>query len=121
MIGFINFSLAQKYFVLQRKSLSIRDILSMIDFVQVTIEAVFHFNLALAFKHAVNLVIIDGLCLGIDVSGDKQKNEILKFSVGYLDSLLATLFNYEERESHLDYIESRSEIGVNPFILQKQI
>lgn len=121
MIGFINFSLAQKYFVLQRKSLSIRDILSMIDFVQVTIETVFHFNLALAFKHAVNLVIIDGLCLGIDVSGDKQKNEILKFSVGYLDSLLATLFNYEERESHLDYIESRSEIGVNPFILQKQI
>ena len=41
MIGYINFVLAQKYFALQRKSLSIRDILSMIDFLKVTSEKVF--------------------------------------------------------------------------------
>jgi hypothetical protein len=28
-------------------------------------------NISAAFKHAVTLVIIDGLCLGIDVSGEK--------------------------------------------------
>jgi len=51
--------------------LSIRDILSIIDFIQVTIDKVFSHDIVLAFKHAVNLVIIDGLCLGIDVSGDR--------------------------------------------------
>jgi hypothetical protein len=32
MIGFINFTLASKYSVLQRKALSIRDIINAIDF-----------------------------------------------------------------------------------------
>jgi len=63
--------LAQKYFSLQRKSLSIRDILSIIEFLQVTVDKVFKMDISAAFKHAVSLVIIDGLCLGIDVSGDK--------------------------------------------------
>lgn len=78
MIGFINFNMASKYFALSRKSLSIRDILSMIDFIQVTIQKVFAGSHVLAFRHAIELVIIDGLCLGIDVAGDKQKNDILK-------------------------------------------
>jgi hypothetical protein len=86
MIGYINFVLASKYFSLQRKSLSIRDILSMLDFLQQTVNRVFT-DLSLAFKHAVNLVIIDGLCLGIDVSGDKQKQEILHFCNEYLKIL----------------------------------
>lgn len=84
MIGFINFVMAQRYFVLQRKALSIRDILSMIDFIEVTIDKVFNNNLLLSFRHAVSLVILDGLCLGIDVSGDKQKNDILEMCTKYL-------------------------------------
>jgi midasin (ATPase involved in ribosome maturation) len=63
--------MAQKFFALQRKALSIRDILSIIEFIQVTIDKVFNYDHVSAFKHAVNLVIIDGLCLGIDVSGDR--------------------------------------------------
>jgi midasin (ATPase involved in ribosome maturation) len=51
--------------------LSIRDILSIIEFLQVTVDKVFKMDISAAFKHAVSLVIIDGLCLGIDVSGDK--------------------------------------------------
>ena len=38
---------------------------------QVDINKVFNMDISAAFKHAVSLVIIDGLCLGIDVSGDK--------------------------------------------------
>ena len=43
----------------------------MIDFIQTTLNPVFEGALAQAFSHAVHLVIIDGLCLGIDVAGDK--------------------------------------------------
>lgn len=71
MIGFVNFTLTSKFFALSRKSLSIRDILSIIDFVKETIGKVFNHNLPLAFKHAINLVIVDGLCLGIDVQNER--------------------------------------------------
>ena len=49
-----------------------------------TIDKVFNFELVTAFKHAVSLVIIDGLCLGIDISGDRQKSEILKMCDQFL-------------------------------------
>lgn len=49
-----------------------------------TIDKVFNFDLVTAFKHAVSLVIIDGLCLGIDISGDRQKSEILKMCDQFL-------------------------------------
>jgi len=42
----------------------------MIDFIKVSLKLFKNSNV-LAFRHAVELVIIDGLCLGIDVSGDK--------------------------------------------------
>ena len=35
MIGFVNFTLAKKYSVLQRKALSVRDVINALDFVQV--------------------------------------------------------------------------------------
>ena len=70
MISFINFSLATKYFALQRQALSIRDVLSMVEFIRISLT-LFNGNLGLAFKHAVNLVIIDGLCLGIDVASSR--------------------------------------------------
>jgi microsomal dipeptidase-like Zn-dependent dipeptidase len=96
MIGFVNFIMASKYFALQRKALSIRDILSMIDFIQCTLStAVFPNTLDgvhSAFRHAVNLVIVDGLCLGIDVSGDRQKVEILNTCCSYLIKLGSVLF-----------------------------
>jgi midasin len=37
MIGFINFTLASKYSVLQRKALSVRDVINCIDFIQVSL------------------------------------------------------------------------------------
>lgn len=95
MIGFINFTMAARYFALSRKSLSIRDILSMIDFVQVTIQGVFKNEHSLAFRHAIELVIIDGLCLGIDVAGDKQKSEILSQCQDYMGRLESALFGQQ--------------------------
>jgi microsomal dipeptidase-like Zn-dependent dipeptidase len=53
----------------------------------VTVDKVFNMDLSAAFKHAVSLVIIDGLCLGIDVSGDKQKNEILEHCNSFIMKL----------------------------------
>ena len=45
-------------------------------------------QIAMAIYHAVSLVILDGLCLGIDVAGDKQKEQILFHCIEYLNHLL---------------------------------
>jgi len=72
MLGFVNFTLTQRYFSMQRKALSIRDILNMIDFLKRNTQPskllIEPLQLQIAFKHAVELVIIDGVCLGIDVT-----------------------------------------------------
>jgi hypothetical protein len=65
MVGFVTFVLAEKYFALHRKSMSIRDILNMVKFIKQS-----SLTVADAFRHAVELVIIDGICLGIDVAGN---------------------------------------------------
>ena len=91
MIGFINFTLAKKYSVLQRKALSVRDVINALEFIDVSLplfaeegEA----QLAKALFHAVSLVIMDGLCLGIDVAGDRQKEQISSHCNDYLDKIL---------------------------------
>jgi midasin len=65
MICFMCFPMAKKYFALHRKALSIRDILAMTEFLQVHSASL---TLKTAFIQAVELVIIDGVCLGIDCS-----------------------------------------------------
>ena len=91
MIGFINFTLAKKFPVLQRKALSVRDVINALEFIEVGLplfaeegEA----QLAKAVFHAVSLVIMDGLCLGIDVAGDRQKEQISSHCDDYLDMIL---------------------------------
>jgi len=64
IVGFVAFVLAEKYFALHRKSTSIRDIINMVTFIKQS-----SLSVADAFRHAVELVIIDGICLGIDVAG----------------------------------------------------
>ena len=72
MIGFINFTLSATYYGMHRKALSIRDILSIIEFIQNNTKESELLSKPLqlqdAFSHAVELVIVDGLCLGIDAS-----------------------------------------------------
>ena len=91
MIGFINFTLAKKFAVLQRKALSVRDVINALEFIEVALplfaeegEA----QLTKALFHAVSLVIMDGLCLGIDVAGDRQKEQISGHCNDYLDMIL---------------------------------
>ena len=42
----------------------------MLEFVRISLPKLMKGDLVLALRHSVNLVIIDGLCLGIDVAGD---------------------------------------------------
>jgi hypothetical protein len=65
MVGYVTFVLADKYFALHRKSMSIRDILNMVTFIKQS-----SLKVADSFRHAVELVVIDGICLGIDVAGN---------------------------------------------------
>lgn len=45
-----------------------------------------------AFRHAIEMVIIDGVCLGIDIAGEQEQNAILKDCFNYLDVLSTKLF-----------------------------
>lgn len=42
----------------------------MIEFIKVTFET-YKSDASLSFRNSVELVIVDGLCLGIDVAGEK--------------------------------------------------
>ena len=77
MVCFVNFPLSKKYFSLHRKSLSIRDILNMAEFVELHTLKTKILNTARAFSHAVELVIVDGVCLGIDIASEQEKQEIV--------------------------------------------
>ena len=88
MICFVNFTLANKYSVLKRKALSVRDIINLVEFLHAT-QGLFQDlaspeNRAHALYHAVSLVILDGLCLGIDVAGESQQKLIFSLSSTYL-------------------------------------
>ena len=45
-------------------------------------------ELPTVFKHAVELVIIDGLCLGIDVTNQQEQENITRDCNKYLDLIL---------------------------------
>ena len=75
----------------------------------------FNFDLVTAFKHAINLVIIDGLCLGIDVSGDRQKSEILRMCDQFLLNIDQQVFGVEPSRidyDRLPYISTQTNLGV---------
>ena len=87
-----------------------------------TIDKVFNYDLVTSFKHAVNLVIIDGLCLGIDVSGDKQKAEILQMCDKFLLNIDQQVFGVEPSRIDYDllpYISTQTHLGVLPFQITK--
>jgi midasin (ATPase involved in ribosome maturation) len=86
IIGFVNFPLSRKYFALHRKALSIRDILSMVEFV--SMHSGKTLTVSMAFAHAVELCIIDGVCLGIDVGSENEKKAIVYDCRTYLNKLL---------------------------------
>lgn len=64
----------------------------MLDFIKVSLP-LFKGDCTLAFRNSVELVIIDGLCLGIDVAGEKQKREIMRECHEFLCKLEQYIFN----------------------------
>jgi len=88
MITHVMYSMAEKFFALQRKAMSIRDILSVISFVKINHLDHGIIGVADAFRHAVELVVIDGICLGIDVAGADEQNAILRDCTKYLEKIM---------------------------------
>ena len=81
---------------MRRKALSIRDILNIIDFIILNIKdntnLTHKLSIPLAFRNASELVIIDGLCLGIDVSNESEKLNIMQDCENYLTRLCSSVF-----------------------------
>ena len=49
-----------------------------------------------AFKNAIELVIIDGLCLGIDIAGENEKMNITQDCYNYLNEVLSLIFKQDK-------------------------
>ena len=68
-----------------------RDILNIITFLKVNLETAFSGDVGEAFRHAVELVIIDGVCLGSDQSASQAKaitEEMHRFSTHVISHVL---------------------------------
>jgi len=125
MIGFLSFVLSKRFSVLQRRALSVRDVINMVDFVKVALPLFpGERQLALCLYHSLSLVILDGLCLGIDVAGDKQKDLIYSACSAYLDDILRQFccHDWDRRiaTEGSEFVNTASEIGVLPFTIDKK-
>lgn len=96
MVCYVNYRLGEKYFSMQRKALSIRDILNIIDFIRISTRpntyTTYQLDVLHSFSNAIELVIIDGVCLGIDTAGDTEKLSIINDCKMYLAHLCESLF-----------------------------
>jgi midasin len=118
-IGFVNFVLGRENFALSRKVLSIRDILTVIDFISSTLS-IMNGDPILAFRHAIRLVIIDGICLGVDLGTAKQKEHILVSCYKFADQIETEVLQRKEIISDdAVFVDEPTRIGVLPFLLDK--
>ena len=78
------------------------------------------------FKEAIELVIIDGICLGIDTAGASEQTAIIETCHAYLgkvlSSILSTPSNPLNTEPHstTPVINSDSTLGVHYYTLDKK-
>ena len=114
LITHLNFFLARKHFALQRKSLSIRDILAVVEFVGKTMS-VFKEDVVAAFHNAVEMVVVDGLCLGLDV--DRQRKEIIAECRRYISRVEEEVLGRCHQDKEDQYVNNGQVIGVDPFHL----
>jgi hypothetical protein len=68
---------------------------------------------------------MDGLCLGIDVAGGKQKDQIVKHCESYLLKLMGEVFDIEASKlaalSNIPVLTNNEKvIGVEPFFIDKK-
>jgi midasin len=83
-------------------------------------------TVAKAVYHAIQLVIMDGLCLGIDVAGGRQKDQIVSHCRSYLAALLQRVFSLSDTEISIleapspPLTDTQKLIGVEPFFIDKK-
>jgi hypothetical protein len=75
---------------------------------------------AAAFKNAIELVIIDGLCLGIDVAGESEKKKITSDCYQYLNDVVEKFFGGSADEGVDTFINTVAHIGVPPFVMPRR-
>lgn len=76
-----------------------------------------------ALKHAIELVIIDGVCLGIDVAASEMAM-VLRDCQTYLNGLIQELFGapmVSDDDNTGVYTNTTDSIGVVPFVLPKTL
>jgi hypothetical protein len=64
-------------------------------------------------------VIIDGLCLGIDVAGQSEKEKITSDCYQYLEQVCTELFTQEMDQDEM-FINTVAHIGVSPFVMPRK-
>ena len=75
-LGSFSSNESTKFQSLKRKALSIRDILCIIEFMKKNGDKIH--DVTECFKQAIELVIVDGICLGIDTAGAAEQDAIIE-------------------------------------------
>jgi midasin len=120
LIGYVSCSLGDEFYALKRKAVSIRDILNIIEFMKVNLPRIKNGDVGHCFKHGSELVIVDGVCLGIDTGGQKEQDAIINACQGYIEKVLVDIFGSTSLQGpETDFINSKTEIGVGSFVLPK--
>ena len=58
----------------------------------------------MSIYHSIQLVIMDGLCLGIDVAGDKQKILIQEHCDSYIELIMSQICKKWNGPSHGEFV-----------------
>ena len=121
LIGSLSCSLSNQFNVLKRKSVSIRDILYLIEFINVNLDKMQSQDISQCFSHAAELVIMDGICLGIDTGGKKEQDAITDACRCLIRQIQIDIFKTPKQiaTDTGDFVNTSSEIGVGEFRLAK--
>ena len=109
---------------IERKALSLRDILGIIDFINHSrAKQIATYK---AYREAVNLFVFDGLCTNIDVSGDSSNKIKMEAAFNeYVTNQLKSLAIIEENkslkteESFESIQNSDTQFGIFPYFVTK--
>ena len=111
--------MSNEFYALKRKAVSIRDVFNIIEFMRVNFHHIIKGNIGQCFRHGSELVIVDGVCLGIDTGGVKEQNSIIDACQSYIEKIMLSIYGQAHFAYEMNFINSKKSIGVGSFTLPK--
>ena len=106
--------MASNHYCLARKALSLRDILTIIEFISAS-----KLGKELSIKHALELTILDGVCLGLDASLS-EKEQIVSEITEYIDKTMTQVIGKAPTIEFNKIKITDKQLKVDPFSIDRR-